>query len=180
MYPVTGIYVVRQERARLRHAPRVAVAPGLRVFDNVADDVPDPFGRLFTLFHGIADVLPDDIHAEVAELTPDLLQETIFSQNNEGLTFVWMPQLFGTLPFGRFFMFLFFLALSFAAITSLIAMIELATRALWDAGVELRGRLALRIGDAATSELRLRESLALYREIGATGHAERLAKELGL
>ncbi len=55
--------------------------------------------------------------------------------DNEGLTFIWLPQLFGTMPGGRFFMALFFLALTFAAWTSLIAMIELATRVLVDAGM---------------------------------------------
>jgi NSS family neurotransmitter:Na+ symporter len=68
-------------------------------------------------------------------LTADLLQSTIFSSGNEGLTFIWMPQLFDTLPFGRGLMVLFFLALSFAAFTSLMAMIELGTRVLLDAGV---------------------------------------------
>jgi NSS family neurotransmitter:Na+ symporter len=71
-----------------------------------------------------------------ATLTPELMRETLFSQSNEGLTFIWMPQLFGTLPFGRVFMSLFFLALAFAAITSLIAMVELGTRALVDAGMD--------------------------------------------
>jgi NSS family neurotransmitter:Na+ symporter len=70
-----------------------------------------------------------------ASLTPELIQETIFSQGNEGLTFIWMPQLFATLPWGRGLMFVFFLALSFAAFTSLIAMIELASRVLRDAGM---------------------------------------------
>jgi NSS family neurotransmitter:Na+ symporter len=68
-------------------------------------------------------------------LTPDLIQRTIFSAGNEGLTFIWMPQLFARIPFGGFFMLLFFLALSFAAFTSLISMIELATRVLVDAGL---------------------------------------------
>ena len=71
-----------------------------------------------------------------ATLGPDLLQETIFGAGNEGMTFIWMPELFARLPFGRFFMVLFFLALAFAAFTSLMAMIELATRVLLDAGVE--------------------------------------------
>jgi NSS family neurotransmitter:Na+ symporter len=70
-----------------------------------------------------------------AALTPSLIQDTIFSTGNEGLTFIWMPQLFATLPWGRVLMVLFFLALSFAAFTSLIAMIELATRVLRDAGL---------------------------------------------
>ena len=71
-----------------------------------------------------------------ATLSPDLLQETIFGAGNEGMTFIWMPELFARLPFGRFFMVLFFLALAFAAFTSLMAMIELATRVLLDAGIE--------------------------------------------
>ena len=68
-------------------------------------------------------------------LSPDLIQGSIFTANNEGLTFIWMPQLFARVPLGQFFMIIFFLALSFAAFTSLIAMIELATRVLRDAGV---------------------------------------------
>ena len=65
-------------------------------------------------------------------------QEQIVGAGNEGLTFVWMPQLFAAMPGGRFFMILFFLALSFAAITSLISMLELASRVLMDAGVSRR------------------------------------------
>ncbi len=68
-------------------------------------------------------------------LSSDLIQTTIFASGNEGLTFIWMPQLFARVPFGQFFMIIFFLALAFAAFTSLIAMIELATRVLRDAGV---------------------------------------------
>jgi len=78
-------------------------------------------------------------------LTPALLQETIFSAGNEGLTFIWMPQLFASMPLGRLFMVLFFTALSFAAITSLIAMVELATRVLVDAGMA-RGRAVRVVG----------------------------------
>lgn len=68
-------------------------------------------------------------------LTPDLIQETIFRAGNEGLTFIWMPELFARIPLGNVFMLLFFVALSFAAFTSLISMIELAARVLVDAGV---------------------------------------------
>jgi len=70
------------------------------------------------------------------QLTPDLIEQTIFGAGNEGLTFIWMPQLFARVPLGRVFMVLFFTALAFAAFTSLIAMIELATRVALDAGVE--------------------------------------------
>ena len=60
--------------------------------------------------------------------------ETIVGAGNEGLTFIWVPQLFARMPAGRLFMSFFFLALFFAAWSSLIAMIELASRVLIDAG----------------------------------------------
>jgi ATP/maltotriose-dependent transcriptional regulator MalT len=59
----------------------------------------------------------------------------------------------------------------------LVASIE--GRALSPRILELRGRLAAAVGDAPTSDRTLREALALYHAIGATGHAERLAQELG-
>jgi tetratricopeptide (TPR) repeat protein len=46
--------------------------------------------------------------------------------------------------------------------------------------LEERARLADLLGDAAACERGLRESQRLYVEIGAGGHAERLAEELGL
>lgn len=52
-----------------------------------------------------------------------------------GLTFIWMPQLFMEMPGGRIFAVLFFLGLSFAAFSSLIAMIELASRLFIDMGI---------------------------------------------
>jgi neurotransmitter:Na+ symporter, NSS family len=66
----------------------------------------------------------------------DLVRRTIFGAGNEGITFIWMPQLFARIPFGQGFMVLFFLALFFAAFTSLMDMVELATRVLSDAGIE--------------------------------------------
>ncbi len=71
--------------------------------------------------------------------------DQIVGAGNEGLTFVWVPQLFGQMPGGRFFMILFFLALVFAAWSSLIAMIELASRVLQDAGVR-RARAIFSVG----------------------------------
>jgi NSS family neurotransmitter:Na+ symporter len=67
----------------------------------------------------------------------------IVGAGNEGLTFVWMPQLFARMPGGAFFQILFFAALSFAALTSLISMLELATRVLIDFGIGRRRALAL-------------------------------------
>jgi len=51
-------------------------------------------------------------------------------------------------------------------------------RALSPRILELRGRLAAAVGDAPSSDRTLREALDLYRAIGASGHAERLAREL--
>jgi len=59
-----------------------------------------------------------------------------------GLTFIWMPQLFAKMPAGGVFAVLFFLGLSFAAFSSLIAMIELATRIVVDFGVVRRYAIA--------------------------------------
>jgi NSS family neurotransmitter:Na+ symporter len=60
-----------------------------------------------------------------------------------GLTFIWMPQLFAQMPFGRILAILFFLGLTFAAFTSLVSMIELATRVLVDGGISRQRALAL-------------------------------------
>lgn len=53
---------------------------------------------------------------------------------NEGLMFIWVPQLFERMAGGSVMLPLFFLALVCAALSSLIAMIELASRILMDAG----------------------------------------------
>jgi NSS family neurotransmitter:Na+ symporter len=82
----------------------------------------------------------------IFSLMPDAATQ-IVGESNEGLTFIWIPQLFALMPLGRFFMALFFLALVFAAWTSLVAMIELATRVLTDAGVR-RGKAVAIVGIA--------------------------------
>ncbi len=73
--------------------------------------------------------------------------EAIVGAGNEGLTFIWVPQLFARMPAGNLFMVLFFLALVFAAWSSLIAMIELASRVLIDFGLA-RGRAIQVVGVA--------------------------------
>ncbi len=67
---------------------------------------------------------------------------------NTGLTFIWIPQLFERVPGGGLFLPLFFLALFCAALSSLIAMFELATRILMDTGMPRRR--AIRWVTAAT------------------------------
>jgi NSS family neurotransmitter:Na+ symporter len=71
--------------------------------------------------------------------------DTIVGAGNEGLTFIWVPQLFARMPAGNLFMVMFFLALVFAAWSSLIAMIELASRVLIDFGLA-RGRAIQVVG----------------------------------
>lgn len=59
----------------------------------------------------------------------------VMAQGNEGLTFKWLPILFSKIPSGSFFLALFFLALCFAAFSSLIAQLELISRIFIDSGL---------------------------------------------
>ena len=68
-------------------------------------------------------------------------RDQVVGAGNEGLTFVWMPRLLAEMPGGPVFTVLFFGALSFAALTSLISMLELATRVLIDSGIERKNAL---------------------------------------
>ncbi|MEO1022030.1 MAG: sodium-dependent transporter [Bacteroidota bacterium] len=52
-----------------------------------------------------------------------------------GLTFIWMPQLFATMSGGGVFAILFFAGLTVAAFSSLISMIELASKVFVDTGM---------------------------------------------
>ncbi len=80
----------------------------------------------------------------VFAIRPDA-QAEIVGAGNTGLTFEWMPELFGRIPAGGAFMAVFFLALTVAALTSLMAMVELATRSLTDLGVD-RGKALVAVG----------------------------------
>ena len=66
---------------------------------------------------------------------------------NTGLAFIFLPQLFNKMPGGTFvqtfFSTIFFLGLTFAAITSLISMIELAVRVFMDMGLARNRALVL-------------------------------------
>lgn len=84
--------------------------------------------------------------ATVFSVMPEAADQ-IVGAGNEGLTFIWVPQLFAQIPAGRFFMALFFLALVFAAWTSLVAMIELSARILIDLGLS-RGKAIAAVGSA--------------------------------
>jgi neurotransmitter:Na+ symporter, NSS family len=69
--------------------------------------------------------------------------EKVLDAGNQGLTFIFIPQLFGKLPGGRLFTSLFFLGLFFAAISSLISMLELSTRTFIDFGMRRKKALPL-------------------------------------
>lgn len=88
-----------------------------------------------------------EIARESGALDAQTVAEAVLGSGNNGLTFIWVPQIFNTLPFGRVLTSVFFLALAFAAISSLIAMIELATRVLVDGGMA-RSRAIWVVGGA--------------------------------
>jgi tetratricopeptide (TPR) repeat protein len=56
---------------------------------------------------------------------------------------------------------------------------SIAARSLSPRILEQRARLAATLGDASAARRALEEALDLYRAVGATGHAERLAREVG-
>ncbi len=72
------------------------------------------------------------LSATVADAT------TALEAGNQGLAFIVIPQLFSHMPGGALFAAVFFLALFFAALSSLLAMLELATRLLIDFGLNRR------------------------------------------
>jgi SNF family Na+-dependent transporter len=91
------------------------------------------------------EAVPVETRLAVARATGGLegrrVAEAVLGAGNNGLTFIWVPQIFQTLPLGRLLTSVFFLALAFAALTSLISMIELATRVLVDGGVPRRSAI---------------------------------------
>ncbi len=113
----------------------VSLCAGMMVFCTVFTVVPQLVASIASNPQALAD-FPDlqKAVASGAALDADLVQQTIFGAGNEGVTFIWIPKLFSTLPAGGVFMAFFFLALFFAAFTSLISMVELGTRVLLDMG----------------------------------------------
>jgi hypothetical protein len=55
---------------------------------------------------------------------------------------------------------------------------KIGSRSLSPRILELRGRLTAAPGDTSGAGQALREALDLYRAVGATGHAERLGREI--
>ena len=85
------------------------------------------------------------VFCTVFALIPESAEQVIRTAGpaNTGLTFIWIPQLFGQIPGGNWFAIFFFLALTSAAISSLISMLELATRVLIDMDMSRSRALAI-------------------------------------
>ncbi len=84
--------------------------------------------------------------APMAGQTPEALV-TESGPASTGLTFIWMPVLFRQMPWGGGALeILFFLGLAFAALSSLIAMVELGVRSLIDLGHPRKRATALTFG----------------------------------
>ena len=89
-----------------------------------------------------------------AVLGPQMTQPEVLDvmrqsgERGTGLTFIWMPPLFAEMAFGAPLAVLFFVALAFAALSSLISMIELSTRVTVDLGVD-RGKAVVGVGAVA-------------------------------
>ena len=66
--------------------------------------------------------------------TPEAANEAL-GQGNFGITFIYIYQLFSTIPGGRMISFIFFAVLAIAAITSLFSMIEVGVKVLVDLGI---------------------------------------------
>lgn len=69
----------------------------------------------------------------------------VLASGNNGITFVQLTKLFNAMPGGTFMAIIFFFALSVAALSSLIAMVEMGTRLVIDAGIP-RKKAALYAG----------------------------------
>jgi NSS family neurotransmitter:Na+ symporter len=78
----------------------------------------------------------------IFSLAPTLAEaEAALKAGNDGLSFIIIPQLFDKLPAAAFFTAVFFLGLFFAALSSLISMLELSTRIFMDFGMGRRKAL---------------------------------------
>ena len=81
----------------------------------------------------------------VFAVLPEASARAALGAGNEGLTFIWLPRLFASVPAGKLFVTLFFVALASAALSSLIAMVEMATRMFMDLGMK-REKAVLLVG----------------------------------
>ncbi len=115
----------------------ISLLAGIMVFSTVFSAVPALIDRAAsdpTQLRGLGSL--EQAVRDGQPFSAQLLQDTVFAEGNTGITFIWMPELFRSMPHGGVFMALFFAALAFAAFTSLIAMVEVVTRTFEDAGFD--------------------------------------------
>ena len=87
------------------------------------------------------------LQTEMGMTRPEILEIMKTSgPASTGLTFIWMPQLFARMFLGSPLAVLFFLGLTFAGFSSLIAQLELPTRVFIDAGLKRPKAIGLVIG----------------------------------
>lgn len=80
----------------------------------------------------------------IFSLAPSIQEaEAALRAGNDGLSFIVIPQLFTKMPGAVFFSAVFFMGLFFAALSSLISMLELSTRILMDFGLKRKKALPL-------------------------------------
>lgn len=94
--------------------------------------------------------------------TPEAAK-TALQAGNEGLGFIVIPQLFQQLPGAQLMVILFFVALFFAAMSSLIAMMELATRVMMDFGIKRSKALPIVAGVTALMGIPSAMSLDFFK-----------------
>ena len=85
------------------------------------------------IFSTVFSILGNDLNMSKPEIL-EIMKTS--GPGSTGLTFIWMPQLFVKMSFGKPLAILFFLGLTFAGFSSLISMLELAVRNLIDLGVK--------------------------------------------
>ena len=92
------------------------------------------FGDYLASLFAAVTVIPAVFAYFASQAGPQQQVLQVLSEGNRGLTFTWIPTLFSQIPAGTFFLALFFLALCFAAFSSLISQLELITRIFMDMG----------------------------------------------
>lgn len=100
--------------------------------------IPTAFALIPLTLPGVAEMDQAQQYEETIKVIQAKGEYSEYNPGATGLAFVYIPALFNSLQeeFGPLFMIIFFLALSMAAISSLIAMLELACRVLMDAGIK--------------------------------------------
>lgn len=99
--------------------------------------IPTAFALIPATMPGMAELPAEMQYQQTIQVLQASGEYSHYNPASTGMSFVYIPALFHATgdQFGGFFMILFFLALSFAAMTSLISMVELASRVLIDAGI---------------------------------------------